>query len=221
MLVMLHFFLKLSTWQIWANLQCGLLSLGYWVLVDILSLSLIALFRSIIIKKAESIIAIAKKVKGDGKKEVRFISLLVAFGWGTFTLLNVIVLSTDESIPQNVTAVRICKGLTPIIDASHQKKMIRNNLLRLVTVFFVVFFVWTSQSRIKRYRRGHNKSYFSRRRQNIATIDQTIYYAYLKCFCNFLKSCQFMTLDFVNGSSDTIAIISLYMDIAGAIVGET
>ena len=65
--------------------------------IGILSLSLIALFRSIIIKKAESIIAIAKKVKGDGKKEVRFISLLVAFGWGTFTLLNVIVLSTDDT----------------------------------------------------------------------------------------------------------------------------
>ena len=64
-------------------------------------------FRSIIIKKAESIIAIAR---GDGKKEVRFISLLVAFGWGTFTLLNVVVLSTDPSIPENVTAVRICKG---------------------------------------------------------------------------------------------------------------
>ena len=112
-------------------------------------------------------------------------------------------------------------GLTPFIDNSLQKKMIRNNLLRLVTVFFVIFFVWTSQSRIQRYRRSHNKSYFSRRRQNIATIDQTIYYAYLKCFCNFLKSCQFMTLDFVNVSSGTIAVISLYMDIVGAIVGES
>ena len=87
--------------------------------------------------------------------------------WTTFTLLNVVVLSTDPAIPHNVTAVRICKGdtftfmsgtalltagLPPFIDEAHKKNMMRNNLLRLVTVFVVIIFVWTSQSRITRYR---------------------------------------------------------------------
>ena len=160
-------------------------------------------------------------------------SLLVALAWSTFTVLCVVVLSTDPSIPHNVTAVRICKGdtfppftshtvsgtgllqllhagLPPFIDEAHKKNMMRNNLLRLVTVFVVIIFVWTSQSRITRYRwlllrylhiythiyrkdvsatisiyrRRHNQSYFLSYRQNIATIDQTIYYAYLKVSIN-------------------------------------
>ena len=44
------------------------------------------------IKKAHTIIANAKF---DGSKEVRFISLLVFFAWGTFTLLNFVVLAID------------------------------------------------------------------------------------------------------------------------------
>ena len=50
--------------------------------------------------------------QGDAKKEVTFISLLMAFVWGTFTILNVVVLCTDPGIPQNVTSIRICKGKT-------------------------------------------------------------------------------------------------------------
>ena len=59
------------------------------------------------VKKADTIMAITK---GDGKKEVRFIALLVAFIWTTFTVLGVVVLTTDSSIPMNVTFIRVCKG---------------------------------------------------------------------------------------------------------------
>ena len=94
--------------------------------------------------------------------------LLVLLGWSTFTVLCVVVLSTDPSIPHTVTAVRICKGdtrpplqcthhctaagLPPFIDEAHKKKMMRNNLRRLVTIFVVIIFVCTSQSRVTRYR---------------------------------------------------------------------
>ena len=59
------------------------------------------------VKKADTIMAITK---GDGKKEVRFIALLVAFIWTTFTILGVVVLTTDPAIPRNVTFIRVCKG---------------------------------------------------------------------------------------------------------------
>ena len=61
------------------------------------------------IKKADTIIAVG------GSKVVRFISLLVFFAWGTFTLLNVVVLATDPSIPKDLTAVRHCKGIFCLI----------------------------------------------------------------------------------------------------------
>ena len=47
------------------------------------------------VKKADIIMAITK---GDGKKEVRFIALLVAFIWTTFTVLNVVVLTTGNKV---------------------------------------------------------------------------------------------------------------------------
>ena len=66
-------------------------------------------FRSMFIKKADTIIAVG------GSKVVRFISLLVFFAWGTFTLLNVVVLATDPSIPKDLNVVRHCKGTFSII----------------------------------------------------------------------------------------------------------
>ena len=60
------------------------------------------------IKKADIILANAKF---DGSKEVRFISLLVFFVWGTFTLLNVVVLASDPSIPKDLIDIRLCKGI--------------------------------------------------------------------------------------------------------------
>ena len=69
------------------------------------------------VKKADIIMAITK---GDGKKEVRFIALLVAFIWTTFTVLGVVVLTTDSSIPMNVTFIRVCKGNNVTLSHSHQ-----------------------------------------------------------------------------------------------------
>ena len=103
-------------------------------------------------------------------------------------------------------------GLPPFIDDGHKKNMTRNNLLRIGQVFFVVIFVLTSQLRIRRYRKSHNLSYFMSYRQNIATIDQTIYYAYVKCFCNFMKSIQFIAVIQFN--------LMLYMDVLGALIGN-
>ena len=60
------------------------------------------------VKKADTILANAKI---DGTKEVRFISFLVFFVWGTFTILNVVVLATDPSIPKDMIEVRLCKGI--------------------------------------------------------------------------------------------------------------
>ena len=92
-------------------------------------------------------------------------------------------------------------------------------MLRLVTVFFVTVFVWTSQNRVKRFCKAHNKSYFTAHRQNIATIKQTFYYAYLKCFCIFLKAAQFMTLTLTD-NFDNLPMIFLLIDVIGAFVGK-
>ena len=101
--------------------------------------------------------------------------------------------------------------MPPFIDDGHKKEMTRNNLLRIGQIFFVVIFVLTSQLRIRRYRKTHNHSYFMSYRQNIATIDQTIYYAYIKCFCNLMKSIQFIAVVEFN--------LILYMDVVGALIG--
>ena len=65
--------------------------------------------------------------KGDGKKEVRFIALLVAFIWTTFTILGVVVLTTDSAIPRNVTFIRVCKGeITATFNVNYEGRIISN-----------------------------------------------------------------------------------------------
>ena len=46
-----------------------------------------------------------------------------------------------------------------------------------------------------------------------------VYYAYLKCFCNFLKSCEFMMIGKMEDSRENLALTFLYMDILGAVIG--
>ena len=156
--------------------------------------------------------------------QVRFMSLLVALAWSTFTVLCVVVLSTDPSIPHNVTAVRICKGDT-ISPHSHctmcparrhywLQGCLPSSTRRTRRTWWGTTSwgsspsSWSSSSsglvspgspatggccsniyisthiptylQWYIYRKRHNQSYFLSYRQNIATIDQTIYYAYLK-----------------------------------------
>ena len=46
-----------------------------------------------------------------------------------------------------------------------------------------------------------------------------VYYAFLKCFCNFLKSCEFMMIGQMEGSKENLALTFLYVDIVGAVIG--
>ncbi len=84
-------------------------------------------------------------------------------------------------------------------------------LLRLFFNIGLLVFVVTSQLRSVRFRRLHNNSYFSHLRQNIATNNQTITYAYLKCLIQIAKAINLMTK-----MVDTF----LYIDIPLAIVGK-
>ena len=76
--------------------------------------------------------------KWDGKKEVRFIALLVAIIWGTYSILNVVVLTSDPSIPQSLDAIRVCKGNYVDLESIVQGQDLEfNELSELGKVFFV------------------------------------------------------------------------------------
>ena len=47
----------------------------------------------------------------------------------------------------------------------------------------------------------------------------TIHYSCLKCFCNFLKSCEFMMIGLMEESRENLALTFLYIDIVGAVIG--
>ena len=64
--------------------------------------------RSMFVTKADTLIA---NTKNDGRREVRFISLQVFLVWGTFTLLNLIVLTTNPRIPNDFYYILKCKGI--------------------------------------------------------------------------------------------------------------
>ena len=46
-----------------------------------------------------------------------------------------------------------------------------------------------------------------------------IHHSCLKCFCNFLKSCEFMMIGLMEESRENLALTFLYIDIVGAVIG--
>ena len=69
-------------------------------------------YRSMFVTKADMLIA---NTKFDGSIEVRFISLQVFFVWATFTLLNLVVLTTNLRIPNDLYYILKCKGTVSFV----------------------------------------------------------------------------------------------------------
>ena len=91
-----------------------------------------------------------------------------------------------------------------------QKKS-KTDLLRLIFNFVLLFFLLSSHLRIARFRKYRNNSYFSTSRKNIATFNQTLLYAYIKCAIQFAKVVHLMTLYLDN---------DMFIHIPCAIVGK-
>ena len=91
-----------------------------------------------------------------------------------------------------------------------QKKS-KTDLLRLFSTFGLLFFLLSSHLRIARFKKCKNNSHFSTYRKNIATCNQTLMYAYIKCAIQFAKVVHLMTLYLDN---------DMFIDIPCAIVGE-
>ena len=50
-------------------------------------------------------------------------------------------------------------------------------------------------------------------------MSNTAYMSAAQCFCNLLKSCEFMAVGLVTASPRHLARTFLYVDIAGAVLG--
>ena len=91
------------------------------------------------------------------------------------------------------------------------KKKSKTDLLRLFSTFGLLFFLLTTHLRIARFRKSKNNSYFPKFRQNIATCNQTLAYAYIKCAIQFAKVFHLMTLYLDN---------DMFIDVPCAVVGQ-
>lgn len=92
------------------------------------------------VTKADTLIA---NTKNDGRREVRFISLQVFFVWGTFTLLNLIVLTTNPRIPNDFYYILKCKG---------------RELLKILLKVYKFLFCQVCQPQVKMMKYGCKKS---------------------------------------------------------------
>ena len=83
-------------------------------------------------------------------------------------------------------------------------KIISSWLTRLIIIILIFLAIFSCQVRIIVFKRRHNSSYFSRFRQNIATLHQTFAAAYLKICMALVKE-----VIFFNGVTNPFTSIEL------------
>ena len=165
-------------------------------------------FRSMMIKRADDIQI--KITKDQRAKEVNGLGLLVALICGAWVIIYVLIIFFHPDFPTKFDTVRMCRGLIPFQNMEHEKSAGRQILIWNMLMIIAGFFVYSSHIRIRRYRATHGSSYFTRNRQNIATVNQTLFCTYVKLFLNDTKlAIIYISRSF--GSVDYETIIHFYL----------
>ena len=132
------------------------------------------------IKRADDIRI--KITKNQQVKEVNGLGILVALICVVWITIYIPIFPFHPRFPLQFPTVRMCQGLTPFMNPEHEESA--GSQIMIWEIFLVIagVFVYSSHIRIWRYRATHGNSYFTPNRQNIATVNQTIFYAYVKLF---------------------------------------
>ena len=162
-----------------------------WASMDVL-LGIIFI-RMMMIKYANKIQTTRFINKGQ-KAHLRIIGILVAVWIIALITNNIINLILFPFFPFDFFPVKSCRGVVILYDEEEQQMIFRGWLIRLINLVLMAVAALTSHARVLLFRRHHSLSYFSKYRQNIATLDQTLMAAYLKIFLAILKEMNFIPI---------------------------
>ena len=179
-------------------------------MVFTLTLSVWLVFlRSMMIKKADDIqIMITRHQRA---KEVNGLGLLVALICGVWMIIYILIIFLHPLFPTEFDTARMCRGLPPFLNQSQKESAEKQILIWEIFMIIAGIFVYSSHTRIRRYRATHGGSYFANNRQNIATANQTIFCAYVKLILNDSKLAMIHYTRSHSDTADYISIIHFYL----------
>jgi hypothetical protein len=114
--------------------------------------------------------------------EVNGLGILVALICVVWITIYFVIIPFHPLFPLQFPTTRMCQGLTPFMNPEQEETAGSQILIWEIFNVLAGVFVYSSHIRIRRYRATHGNSYFTPNRQNIATLNQTIFYAYVKLF---------------------------------------
>ena len=155
--------------------------------ISILTLVSIVFIRSMMVKHADDIRMNNCKTH---QARLSYIGIFVAVFILTACTGVVISIFIYPLSPSEYVLVRSCRGVV------FEYESIRYGMWLRSSVILVLFTVatFTCQLRIILYRRKYNKSYFSKYRQNIATMNQLLFVTYVTIIISFIKEAIVITI---------------------------
>ena len=149
--------------------------------------------RMMMIKHAGNIWT-SRFIRKSHQAHLRIIGLLVAILIVTLITNTIINLVLFPLFPFENFPVKSCRGVLISYTTEEQQQIFRAWLIRVVSLVLMLIAVVVSHVRIILFRRYHSLSYFSKHRQNIATLDQTLAAAYLKIVLAVVQNMNFIPI---------------------------
>ena len=146
------------------------------------------------------------------------IGILVSVQILTFLVITFLIMMLFPLFPYDFVLVKHCRGVPLSYSLEERQKITKGWLIRLSLMILMLLLTLFCQLRIFLTKRSRHSSNFSNKRQNIATLDQTLFAAHLKLFLAILYEIHFNLLIENSPSGKYIAELDLTRDILNCVL---
>ena len=112
-------------------------------------------------------------------------NLLILIGIINGTVASVAITIANPGFPQHFLLFKICTGDQE--NTMSENDIFKNMLISISALVLIAIFNTSFYLRVRSYCSKHGKSYFSQRRQNLATLNQTLAASLLHVFLHLLS----------------------------------
>ena len=146
------------------------------------------------------------------------IGILVSVQILTFLVITFLIMMLFPLFPYDFVLVKYCRGVPFSYSLDERQKITQGWLIRLSLRILMLLLTLFCQLRIFLTKRSRHSSNFCNKRQNIATLDQTLFAAHLKLFLAILHEIHFKLLIEKSPSGQYTAELNLTRDILNCVL---
>ena len=156
-------------------LHCAFKHFGFFVQrkISVMFLGGLVFLRFLMVKRGDDIRSGGLPLKHH-QASMNMITVFVVIIVGSYAIAAILVMCVNPWFPYDFNYQKICRGEVWKIDKEISKVSLKNMLINCANLSILLIFCFYNQIRVIRFQRSHAPSYFTQRRQNILTFQQTV-----------------------------------------------